>query len=541
MELEADHRSKNLPWWTWLLPILLFQAGTQVSLYFQYAQGVADLYFPTAISIILVNWWGFWRVVPAIYLNATLSTGLWGIENPMLWPLYAVPETILTILSWLLFSRLMKGKYWLPNVTSLIQFTFFGVLVPILVEIGLLEFLLIGFNEHRTDQALDFYIRNFLGEFTSCFGLVLPVLYFGSPALHQKSLLFRSSERVSLSPTEVKSRRDWIELALVYALLLVLNYFVPFLRFWFIYGFFSLYIAIRFGFGATTVTNYFIFCITYFIPELIQRAEHISRIQQQDVTNILLGTLLLYVFAAFTGRVISDLKITEATLQFKNKELQQTNRELDRFVYSASHDLSAPLKSVRGLINISRYDPNAVNLYLEKMEISITKLEEFINEILDYARNKRMDVDLEAVRLKDLCQEVINNLKFMEGYPLVTIRIQVDPEVRVISDRMRLKMVVSNIISNAVKFQRKQVAAEIEIRCRQEMSNTIIEIQDNGIGMKPETQAKIFDMFYRGTDAEKGSGLGLYIAREVVEKLRGSITVKSELGEGSQFTIRLPQ
>jgi Bacteriophytochrome (light-regulated signal transduction histidine kinase) len=136
-----------------------------------------------------------------------------------------------------------------------------------------------------------------------------------------------------------------------------MTFFVPFERLWFVYGFFSLYVAIRFGFGLAVITNYYIFLITYLIPTFLRKYYLMQGFDEENIININLGMLLLYIFAAVTGRVISDLKKVEINLQRKNEELEQTNKELDRFVYSASHDLSAPLKSLLGLINISRKDP----------------------------------------------------------------------------------------------------------------------------------------------------------------------------------------
>ena len=110
--------------------------------------------------------------------------------------------------------------------------------------------------------------------------------------------------------------------------------------------------------------------------------------------KIQLGSGLLYVFSTVTGRVMSDAGALEKRLSHQNKELEQANKELDRFVYSVSHDLSAPLRSILGLIGISRIekDEQQLRFYIDNIEASVNKLENFINEILDYSRNERQQV-----------------------------------------------------------------------------------------------------------------------------------------------------
>ena len=150
------------------------------------------------------------------------------------------------------------------------------------------------------------------------------------------------------------------------------------------------------------------FFISYVFPGLTQNVWLDQNfVISTTLTNTFLGTLLLYVFAAISGRVISDLKIVEEKLHRQNVELKETNQELDRFVYSVSHDLSAPLKSILGLVNISKLsdDPNDHKSYFKKIEASVIKLSVFIKEVLDYSYNKRLVLTLESIQLRELCDE----------------------------------------------------------------------------------------------------------------------------------------
>ncbi len=542
--LSTDTESvtqNSLPWWTSLAALLIFHTGTEISLLFQYDKGVADYYLPTAFSIILVNWWGPRRVVPIVYVNAALSTPLWDVplERWYDWFIYAMPETSLCLLSWYFFTYLAKGEYWFPDLRNTLLFLFFGIIIPIIIEILFLQTLLVYLGDQKMSTFWTYALRNWLGEFTSCFGLVLPALYYLTPLMNRAGLVLKPLDNLRIHRL---TKRQFIELSLMAILLLALVFTIEFEKFWYIYGLFSLYAAIRFGFGAAVLTNYYIFLITYVMPKFLRHLGFDSLYDFTAVINILLGASLLFVFAAITGRVLSDVKIAEAKLQRQNSELDKINQELDRFVYSVSHDLSAPLKSILGLVNVSRIsaEPNEHFSYLSRIEFSVKKLEAFIAEILDYSKNKRHKIIAEQVKLQEVCQEILENLKYMEEFKAIEIDLSQIDQNEVTQDRLRLKMILNNILTNAVKFQ-KRIPGHvpyIRISSHKKGEKIFIDIEDNGEGIREELQPKIFEMFFRATDSSRGSGLGLYIAKEAATRIQGDISVKSEYGKGSTFTIQ---
>lgn len=532
-----------MPWWTVLATAVILQCGTQISLLFKYDQGVADYYLPTALSVILIHWWGPKVVIPMMYINATFSTYFWGIPADRWadWFLYAIPETSFTILSWFLFRRVFKGKYWLPDIQSVVLFLVVGILVPIIPEIFALQTLLVFLGDQTMETFWTYVTRNWLGEFTSTFGLALPVLFYVTPVMKKAGLL-RKPDKDIPEPYPIR-RRVVVELSLIFCVLLLFVFLVEFHRFWYIYGLFSLLVGLRFGFGPAVLTNYFIFLITYILPKIIASINEVPK-GDADVNAVFLGASLLFVSAALTGRVISDIRITKGKLEKQNQELDQTNKELDRFVYSVSHDLSAPLKSILGLVNISRItkEPNEHVNYLDRIETSVVKLEAFISEILDYSRNKRQDIAIEQIRLKELCAEILENLKYTNDFSRISVDLSQLELYEIRQDKTRLKIILNNLLTNAVKFQKRFDGhlPYIKISSRKTSDNDVlIEIEDNGEGIKSEMQERIFDMFYRGSEKSPGSGLGLYIAKEAAMKINGRIKVFSEYGKGSKFTVEL--
>jgi PAS domain S-box-containing protein len=222
-------------------------------------------------------------------------------------------------------------------------------------------------------------------------------------------------------------------------------------------------------------------------------------------------------------------------------ERENLIRELDRFVYSASHDLSAPLKSILGLLNITRMEANepAVLIYIDKMEQSINKLEDFIGEIIQYSRNSRLDTKIEPIELESLTKEILEDLKFSDGYEDIDFIYDFDELPHLDTDRFRLKVVLNNLLSNSIKFHRKMRDEKpfIKIKAWVDGNTKYIDIIDNGQGITEENLNKIFDMFYRGSHSSSGSGLGLYIAKEAAHNIDGDIKVKSEYGKGSTFCL----
>ncbi|HEY9047411.1 MAG TPA: HAMP domain-containing sensor histidine kinase, partial [Ohtaekwangia sp.] len=238
--------------------------------------------------------------------------------------------------------------------------------------------------------------------------------------------------------------------------------------------------------------------------------------------------------------------VTERThdLQRANEELTQRNSELDRFVYSASHDLSAPLKSILGLIMVARMDKSIESheTYLSMMENSVRKLEEFIEEVVSYSRNSRMPIKLEKFSFREFVQNVLHDHQYAPSYNKILFMIDDRAATEMVSDVTRLKIILNNLISNAIKFYWTGSDRKPFVRISLEITDAhyIITVEDNGIGIGEEHLARIFDMFYRANEDAQGSGLGLYILKESVAKLGGTVKATSVIGEGTVFTISLP-
>ena len=227
----------------------------------------------------------------------------------------------------------------------------------------------------------------------------------------------------------------------------------------------------------------------------------------------------------------------------KNKQLQKTNTELDRFVYSTSHDLRAPLASLLGLINITREseNPSEVKNYLIMMKDRVSHLDKFIRDITDYSRNNRLGVEKKKVNLHSMANEIWDNLKYSSDALGITFEVDIPESLVIETDPNRLKIVLSNLISNSIRYH-DTGKSEKFIRLKHQKNGSVfyLKVEDNGQGISPEYQTKIFDMFFRANEHSSGSGLGLYIVKETIANLSGSIHLDSAPKVGSTFTVRLP-
>gem|GEM_PF-2638147 len=238
---------------------------------------------------------------------------------------------------------------------------------------------------------------------------------------------------------------------------------------------------------------------------------------------------------------ITDRKIAEAKLKMQFEELEKTNFELDRFAYSVSHDLRAPLSSILGLINVAEMEKSSELPFLGMIKGRVNHLDGFIKDILDYSRNARTELLNEEIDFLQIVEESKTNLKLAEGFDRLAIKLVQNNEAPFYSDVSRMEIIFNNLISNSIKFQDKGKSnPTLSLKITTNQDSVEIIATDNGIGIADEHLNKIFDMFYRATDRAKGSGLGLYIVKETVAKLHGTIKVKSEIGEYTAIEIVIP-
>lgn len=244
-----------------------------------------------------------------------------------------------------------------------------------------------------------------------------------------------------------------------------------------------------------------------------------------------------------TSLQMQEIKTKQRLLKNRNNELKKLNAELDSFIYSTAHDLRSPLTSLLGLLHIAKMESNQdeMGTYFEMMETSIHRMEDFISQIVGYSKNKRLVVVSERIDVYQIIAEIFESHRFVEGASKINMLVDVKDKYPFHSDRGRILILFNNLISNAVRYADKNKPNPfVKINVVIEETEMSVEFSDNGVGIGKEHISRIFDMFYRANVHSKGSGLGLFIFKETMTKLRGLVTVESELGVGTKFFIRLP-
>jgi signal transduction histidine kinase len=244
-----------------------------------------------------------------------------------------------------------------------------------------------------------------------------------------------------------------------------------------------------------------------------------------------------------SGVDITDLKQIQADVVSKNEELRKINAELDNFVYSISHDLRSPLLSIKGILDLiiekGGLDENNLR-YIEMADLSAGRLDGTIQEILEYSRNARLELKLSEFNLKEMVEAIFDDLRYSDPYEM-KFELELEGSPIFYTDKYRLNTLLKNIIGNSVKYKRTNIADSfVLVKIFRNTNSFVIQIVDNGEGISTKNVSKIFDMFYRGTSKSVGTGLGLYICKEILNKLKGHVTVDSVQGEGTTMTIVLP-
>ncbi len=249
-------------------------------------------------------------------------------------------------------------------------------------------------------------------------------------------------------------------------------------------------------------------------------------------------------YIIITGVDITNLKNIEKSVLKKNEELKKINTELDNFVYSVSHDLRSPLLSIKGILELilkTNLLDEKITHYLNLAKTSTIRLDGTIQEILEYSKNARYELELEVFDVQEMVQLIFEDLKFTDNMA-VNFEMDIQGSPIIYSDKKRTNTLLKNLIGNSVKYKRNNIDNSfVKFSINTTHDNIQMLVVDNGMGISELSIGKVFDMFYRGTKLSGGTGLGLYICKEIVNKLHGEISVKSQLNIGTTFEINIPK
>ena len=205
--------------------------------------------------------------------------------------------------------------------------------------------------------------------------------------------------------------------------------------------------------------------------------------------------------------------------------------------------MRAPLTSLMGLINLVKEEEDLKTIYglAVMQENCVNKLDLHIQQIIHLSKNIKTKSLVQQIDFRVMLNDIFEELSFFEHMSNIHKNILISGSTNFYSDSYRIKTILNNLISNSFKYYRSsEPSPNVDIAVTISEKSAVIVIKDNGIGIAAENLENIFDMFYRASNQSKGSGLGLYIVKEMVTKLNGTISVSSRLNTFTQFVIELP-
>lgn len=237
-----------------------------------------------------------------------------------------------------------------------------------------------------------------------------------------------------------------------------------------------------------------------------------------------------------------ELQSTLETNKLQTQIIADKNAELDSFFHRISHDLKGPISSLLSLSYLAKIDlkdPHALD-YFEKQHGQLERLNNIIIGLITLTKVSQEEVQKERIDFNKMIGECISSFKGLPNFSAITFKKLVQPEIEFYSVWTLLDAILQNLIENAIKYSSEE-SPYVEIKVEQTESLVIIEVSDNGQGIADEHQPRIFEMFYRATQSASGTGLGLYILKRSVDRLKGTIEIHSKLGVGSTFVVKLPK
>jgi two-component system sensor histidine kinase/response regulator len=300
---------------------------------------------------------------------------------------------------------------------------------------------------------------------------------------------------------------------------------------------------------------------SHFMPILMLTADSTKESKQQalqlgatdfltkpfDFTEVLLRINNLLMISHLMGSLKGQNELLEEKVKERTVELEQKNEELEQFVFIASHDLQEPLRMITEFLGQLKLkygdsiDERGMK-YIDFAVKSALKMKGLIVDLLEYSKADALVLgDSPKVDLNDVLDDVRILLNNIIETTKAEINIGSMPQIK--APISVLRQIFQNLIGNALRYRHEDISPVVNIRATEDETCYIIEVEDNGIGIASESQGRIFDLFHRihtPTD-QVGSGVGLPITKKIIERMNGTLEVKSELGKGSIFTIQLPK
>lgn len=275
----------------------------------------------------------------------------------------------------------------------------------------------------------------------------------------------------------------------------------------------------------------------YEIEFILPNGQKFFHLNAQQITEE--GKKIQQILIAFQD--VTDEKKMKENLNNKNEELNKVNKDLDTFVYTASHDLKAPINNIEGLVSVIENSAGSPTETYEAIQLMKESIDKFKSNINDLSTISRIEKDgngtAAAVELEELFEEVKFNLKeeIKKTDAIILSDFSQTPTLKF--SRKNLRSIFHNLLSNAIKFKSPNRKPEISVKTEKTNNYILLKVKDNGIGIKEEDKGKVLALYQRLNPDIEGSGVGMNIVKKIIDNNGGKIEIDSEVGKGSIFKI----
>ncbi len=270
-----------------------------------------------------------------------------------------------------------------------------------------------------------------------------------------------------------------------------------------------------------------------------EEAQHVALLLQQDATEKL--EMKVKERTEQLSMANHELNATLETNRLQTNIIEKKNAELDAFFYRISHDLKGPVSTSLGLSFLARKeikDELALEYIIKQQHLS-ERLNHIITGLINLTKLSHTDLKKEKIDFNKLIDECIDSSRSLTHFNEITFTKEIQSDIEFYSEWTLLNAIIQNLIENSIKYC-GPVTPFVKVTVQLASDWVMIDVEDNGQGIPSEHQSKIFEMFYRATQNASGTGLGLYILKRSVDRLKGTIEMKSKFGSGSTFTVKLP-
>lgn len=231
-----------------------------------------------------------------------------------------------------------------------------------------------------------------------------------------------------------------------------------------------------------------------------------------------------------------------ADLKIALERLTESNKELDTFIYRASHDLKGPILRIQGLTMISHRepDPTRLNMNIRRIELTAIEMERVLSKLLNIHLVFMDGLENSRISFEQLCHDVTKTLQPLAWDNPEFMRLAIQPSIQLFSDNQLIKIILENLVENAIVYRKDKETLMVKVQISKKDNFVTIVVEDNGVGIDPKIEDQVFNMFYRGNEKSIGSGLGLYLVKKATEKLQGTIVLESEQYKFTRVTVKIP-